>query len=155
MATTGPKVGRPHGPEGTRTGQPGPRDRLVLAWLLFEAGGGAGPPVLPMRYVNRGAVYDRFDAVVALSAPLDALLERVADRANPIGSTPWDQAKIASDLAAYEPLLRARGRPGSVTAAAIIDVAAAHRTKRLTHEVALPRGEVVLDQDFRRARAAP
>ncbi|HTX12971.1 MAG TPA: AAA family ATPase [Solirubrobacteraceae bacterium] len=74
---------------------------------------------------NQGAVYDRFDAVVLLSAPLDTLLERVAHRANPFGATPQDQAKIASDLAAYEPLLRAGADHEIVTTAAVTDVAAA------------------------------
>jgi energy-coupling factor transporter ATP-binding protein EcfA2 len=35
---------------------------------------------------NQGAVYDRADAVVLLSGPVDIILDRVADRANPIGS---------------------------------------------------------------------
>jgi shikimate kinase len=56
---------------------------------------------------NQGAFYDRFDAVVLLSAPIDVLLSRVADRANPFGATAEDRAKIASDLATFEPLLRA------------------------------------------------
>ena len=56
---------------------------------------------------NQGAVYDRFDAVVLLSAPVDVLLRRVADRLNPFGSTAQQRATIADDHAAYEPLLRA------------------------------------------------
>ena len=56
---------------------------------------------------NQGAVYDRFDAVVLLSAPVDVLLERVGKRANPFGSTPADRAKIIADRDAFEPLLRA------------------------------------------------
>jgi hypothetical protein len=56
---------------------------------------------------NQGAVYDRFDAVVLLSAPVDVLLRRVADRPNPFGSTAQQRATIADDHAAYEPLLRA------------------------------------------------
>jgi hypothetical protein len=53
--------------------------------------------------VNQGAVYDRFDAVVLLSAPVDVILDRVADRANPFGSKAGDRTKIANDLAAFEP----------------------------------------------------
>ena len=49
---------------------------------------------------NQGAVYDRFDAVVLLRAPVDVILERVADRANPFGSTAEDRTTIAKDLAA-------------------------------------------------------
>jgi hypothetical protein len=54
---------------------------------------------------NQGALYDRFDAVVLLSAPVDAILARVGDRVNPFGARPEDRAKIARDLAAFEPLL--------------------------------------------------
>ena len=74
---------------------------------------------------NQGALYDCFDAVVLLSAPLDVLLARVADRANPYGSTSQDRAKIASDLAAYEPLLRAGAHHEVVTTVPVVDVAAA------------------------------
>ena len=42
-----------------------------------------------------------------LSAPLDVILERVASRENPFGRTEAEREKIADDLAAYEPLLRA------------------------------------------------
>jgi hypothetical protein len=73
---------------------------------------------------NQGAMYHRFDAVVLLSAPVDVILERVTDRANPFGSTPADRAKIASDLAAYEPLLGAGADHEIVTTAPIADVVA-------------------------------
>jgi dephospho-CoA kinase len=57
---------------------------------------------------NQGKFYPRFDAVVLLSAPLDVILERVATReSNPYGKTEAERELIASDLAAYEPLLRA------------------------------------------------
>jgi hypothetical protein len=59
---------------------------------------------------NQSVLYHRFDAVVLLSAPVDVLLERVTDRANPFGSSAEDRAKIASDLATSEPLLRRRRR---------------------------------------------
>jgi dephospho-CoA kinase len=73
---------------------------------------------------NQGVMYDRFDAVVLLSAPVDVILERVTDRANPFGSTPADRAKIASDLAAHEPLLRVGADHEIVTTAPIADVVA-------------------------------
>ena len=73
---------------------------------------------------NQRGLYDRFDAVVLLSAPVDVVLERVTDRANPFGSTPTDRAKIAGDLAAYEPLLRAGADHEIVTTAPISDVVA-------------------------------
>jgi hypothetical protein len=74
---------------------------------------------------NQRMLYDRFDAIVLLSAPVDVILERVADRPNPFGSTPADRAKIASDLAAYEPMLRAGADHEIVTTAPIADVVVA------------------------------
>jgi hypothetical protein len=62
---------------------------------------------------------------VLLSAPVDVILERVTDRANPFGSTPADRAKIAGDLAEYEPRLRAGADHEIVTTAPIADVVAA------------------------------
>lgn len=47
---------------------------------------------------NQGTGYDSIDAVVLLSAPVDVILARFADRANPFGSTAEDRTKIASDL---------------------------------------------------------
>ncbi len=73
---------------------------------------------------NQGAVYDRFDAVVLLSAPVDVILDRVADRANPFGSTVEDRTKIAKDLAAFEPLLRAGADREIVTTEPVPEVAA-------------------------------
>ena len=56
---------------------------------------------------NQGVFYDRFDAVVLLSAPADVILERVAVRAtNDFGKTDAERDRIISDLAAVEPILR-------------------------------------------------
>jgi shikimate kinase len=74
---------------------------------------------------NQGAVYDRFDAVVLLSAPVDVILDRVSDRANPFGSLARDRTKIANDLAVFEPLLRARADREIVTTMPIPEVVAA------------------------------
>jgi broad-specificity NMP kinase len=74
---------------------------------------------------NQRPLYGRFDAVVLLSAPIDVLLARVADRPNQFGSTSEDRAKIASDLAAYEPLLRAGVDCEIVTTAPIAEVVSA------------------------------
>jgi AAA domain len=74
---------------------------------------------------NQGALYDRFDAVVLLSAPVEVIRARVADRANPFGSGPKDRAKIASDLARFEPLLRAGVDHEIRTTAPIADIVAA------------------------------
>jgi broad-specificity NMP kinase len=74
---------------------------------------------------NQGAVYDRFDAVVLLSAPVEVISARVVDRGNPFGSRREDRAKIASDLAAFEPLLRAGADYEIVTTASVPEVVAA------------------------------
>ena len=65
--------------------------------LLFVAGG----------VRNQSKFYDRFDAVVLLSAPADVLLERVAHRTtNDYGKNQLDRAEILVDVAEIEPLLR-------------------------------------------------
>lgn len=74
---------------------------------------------------NQGAVYNRLDAVVLLSAPVDVILDRVADRANPFGSTAEDRTKIANDLAVVEPLLRASADREIVTTAPISEIISA------------------------------
>jgi hypothetical protein len=45
-------------------------------------GHGAGWLLVPGCVANQGALYDRFDAVVLLSPPVDILMERVVHRAN-------------------------------------------------------------------------
>ena len=57
---------------------------------------------------NQGKFYDRFDAVVLLSAPAEVILNRIARRTtNDYGKTPLERAMIMDDLAKVEPLLRA------------------------------------------------
>jgi dephospho-CoA kinase len=57
---------------------------------------------------NQSKFYDRFDAVVLLSAPVEVILERVARRTtNNYGKTRVERAMILADLARVEPLLRA------------------------------------------------
>jgi shikimate kinase len=57
---------------------------------------------------NQAKFYDRFDAVVLLSAPAAVLLERIAVRTtNNYGKAPVERAMILDDLARIEPLLRA------------------------------------------------
>jgi shikimate kinase len=79
---------------------------------------------------NQGRLYDRFEHVVLLSAPLHVLVERVSTRTNnPYGTTPEHRAEIAHYLDTVEPLLR-RGatleldgqRPASKLADAIEDL---------------------------------
>jgi len=56
---------------------------------------------------NQSKFYDRFDAVVLLTAPADVILDRVVRRTtNEYGKTPLDRAEILDDLAMFEPLLR-------------------------------------------------
>ncbi|RZT62347.1 ribosomal protein S18 acetylase RimI-like enzyme [Microcella alkaliphila] len=56
---------------------------------------------------NQGAFYDRFGAVVLLSAPVDVLLDRVAARTNnTYGRTAEDRNDIRRYTAEVEPLLR-------------------------------------------------
>ena len=73
---------------------------------------------------NQARFYDRFDAVVLLSAPAEVILERIESRTtNGFGKDPVERELILQDLASVEPLLR----------------------KRATHEVdaTKPIGEVV------------
>jgi hypothetical protein len=57
---------------------------------------------------NQSTFYERFDAVVLLSAPVNVVLDRVEHRTtNDYGKTPVERAMILDDLANVEPLLRA------------------------------------------------
>ncbi|HYA08955.1 MAG TPA: AAA family ATPase [Gaiellaceae bacterium] len=57
---------------------------------------------------NQGRFYDRFDAVVLLSAPADVLLARIESRTtNAFGKSPHERGRVLADHAAVEPLLRA------------------------------------------------
>jgi shikimate kinase len=56
---------------------------------------------------NQGRFYDRFGAVILLSAPVEVLIERVATRTNnPYGNAPADQLVIRQQVLDVEPLLR-------------------------------------------------
>jgi dephospho-CoA kinase len=57
---------------------------------------------------NQGAFYQRFDAVVLLSAPAEVILERIDRReSNPFGKTAAERELILHHFATVEPLLRA------------------------------------------------
>ena len=57
---------------------------------------------------NQGKFYDRFAAVVLLSAPFDVILQRVASRTtNDYGKGPGELELIRFHLESVEPLLRA------------------------------------------------
>ena len=56
---------------------------------------------------NQSKFYDRFDAVVLVSAPVDVMLDRVVRRtANSYGKTELERAEIVADVAEIEPLIR-------------------------------------------------
>jgi dephospho-CoA kinase len=56
---------------------------------------------------NQGRLYDRFDAVVLLSAPPEVLLARINARTtNAFGKSAEERERILDDLARVEPLLR-------------------------------------------------
>lgn len=56
---------------------------------------------------NQSKFYDRFNAVVLLSAPADVIFDRIARRTtNSYGKTPVERAMILDDLASVEPFLR-------------------------------------------------
>jgi RNase adaptor protein for sRNA GlmZ degradation len=56
---------------------------------------------------NQDRFYPRFDEVVLLSAPLDVVLERVADRTrNPFGRSAGERDRVAADTVEIEPPLR-------------------------------------------------
>ena len=56
---------------------------------------------------NQVHFYDRFEHVVLLSAPVEVLLQRLADRTNnPYGKTTAQRAEVEQYVATVEPLLR-------------------------------------------------
>jgi shikimate kinase len=56
---------------------------------------------------NQGRFYDRFDAVVLLSAPPETMMERIRTRdTNPYGKSARERRQILDDLETVEPLLR-------------------------------------------------
>ena len=85
--------------------------------------------------MNQARFYDRFDAVVLLSAPADVILDRIARRTtNDYGKSPLERAMILDDLATVEPLPRAgctheldAGRPLDEVVADLITIAT-HQT---------------------------
>lgn len=57
---------------------------------------------------NQGKFYDRFEAIVLLSVPVDVLVQRLASRdTNSFGKNSAERDRILKDLAQVEPLLRA------------------------------------------------
>jgi dephospho-CoA kinase len=57
---------------------------------------------------NQGKFYDRFDAVVLLTAPAEVILGRIERRTtNDYGKTPRERELVLTHLKTVEPLLRA------------------------------------------------
>ncbi len=79
-------------------------DEDQMAQLLAEE----GPTLFVSGTVsNQGRFYDRFDAVVLLSAPADVLLDRISARTtNDYGKSLEERELILSHLREVEPLLR-------------------------------------------------
>lgn len=66
------------------------------------------PLVVQGTVANQGRLYDRFDAIVLLSAPADVIVERLRSRTtNDVGKSDAERAQVLRDLAEVEPLLRA------------------------------------------------
>jgi dephospho-CoA kinase len=75
---------------------------------------------------NQGDFYDRFDAVVLLTAPRDVLLERIGKRTtNPYGKSDVERALVLEHLETVEPRLRATCTHELDTAAPLESVVAA------------------------------
>jgi shikimate kinase len=56
---------------------------------------------------NQGKFYPQFSHIILLSAPLDLIMRRLAERTtNAFGKRPEERRRVLSDLAAVEPLLR-------------------------------------------------
>lgn len=91
-----------------------------------------GPLFVLGTVANQGRFYDRFDAVVLLSAPAAVILERLRTRTtNHFGKSADERAQILRDIADVEPLLRAGStheldtrRPLEETVGALIAIAA-------------------------------
>ena len=72
---------------------------------------------------NQRSFYDRFDAIVLLSAPLDVMFARIDARTtNDYGKSANDRVLIVRHLAEVEPLLRAGATHEIVTTVPLAEV---------------------------------
>jgi hypothetical protein len=72
---------------------------------------------------NQVRFYDRFDAIVLLSAPADVILERIENRTtNDYGKGPGERDRILGHLGSVEPLLRASSTHEIDTSRPLADV---------------------------------
>jgi dephospho-CoA kinase len=66
-----------------------------------------GPLFVQGTVANQWCFYDRFSAIVLLTAPIEVILERLRTRTtNEFGKSPQQRERILRDIAATEPLLR-------------------------------------------------
>lgn len=65
------------------------------------------PLIVQGTVANQGRFYERFDAIILLSAPTDVVLRRIEGRTNnPFGKSVQERARILADIAHVGPLLR-------------------------------------------------
>lgn len=94
------------------------------ARLMDEVLAGNDSVVVSGTVENQGQFYDRFDHVVLLSAPEEAILERVQNRStNPYGSSDEERAEIRGYLRSVEPLLRSGATVEIDATRPLIDIA--------------------------------
>ncbi len=93
----------------------------------------SGPLFVQGTVANQGRFYDRFNAVVLLSAPVAVILERLRTRtSNDFGKSAAEREAVLRDIAEVEPLLRAGSthvidtqQPLEETVGALLAIAAA------------------------------
>jgi AAA domain len=117
------------------TGETGGGERLWVEDRMTKLlGSDDGRPLFVSGCVrNQVDFYDRFDALVLLSAPADVMLDRIGRRTtNPFGKAPAERELILHDLATVEPLLRTSctheldaSRPLDQVVAALIAISSA------------------------------
>ena len=72
---------------------------------------------------NQVRFHPRFDQIILLSAPIEAMLERLATRTtNPFGKSAVERQRVIDDTAAVEPLLRGVADHEVVTTAPLDEV---------------------------------
>jgi shikimate kinase len=92
-------------PDGTGVERQWREDRIDALIADHERSG--EPLFIAGTVWNQGRFHPRFDEIVLLSAPVAALLDRIANRdTNPFGRTDDERARIVADTAEIEPLLR-------------------------------------------------
>lgn len=85
-------------------GEPLWRESLIDALLKQQR---TRPLFVQGTVANQWRFYHLFDAVVLLTAPIDVVLDRVQRRTNnPFGKSEDERARILTDIAETEPLLR-------------------------------------------------